>query len=622
MLENLQNPTSIEVLPSRFPVQRLRRIGRGAYGVVYEVEIKGKRYALKRNFVDNNADFSGSVRELDTLVRLAGHPYIVTLKYIIHDDNFTKLLSPLNRKYLQDDSLHFVTELASYDGSKLPGTNTSFGYLKFAMVQLLLALEYMHSKGITHRDLKLTNTLWFKSKQGRAIKVSDFGLSKPLCGVDINTPKVATSWYRAPEIILKHEGYQERSDIWSMACVFYEMVMDDPLLRGCEDNNSQLISTILKLLPCHRSDKFKEMLANSALKISKNLLDESRKSWTEVIKLTEKRAQEFDNSTYKKLYNPGKLADFIDLLQHMFVLDPQERFTATEALQHKFFEGYRSLIDQIRKDHPPYRAPIPHTIIRDRPERIIAGKLALDIYDRRQGYNWYQHRILFLALDIFDRYLAQHEKTLTNELITIHFNVALYISIKYYTSMRCPCKFEELLPMTMITADNIVLAKNLEGHYLREVLQWQVYRETIYEMSNYYRGITSYVAQWIPDMLTYYSNIVEYQGNMLNIFQQFLDKGIDLPEINIECEETILPKSWPKINFTEENGVVVTNFVEEHASKKYKINLPSYESEVAKQFTLPKLPKQTIFGQVQQFGVCNGNGCSANVWSYGHSHPR
>lgn len=562
----------VTLLPSKYPVQKVTKIGQGAYGKVYKVVIDGKEYALKRNFVDSDTSFSGSIRELDTLVRLAGHPYIVQLKYIIHDSHFANsTLSPLNRKHLNDDDLHFVTELAAYDGSKLTNGKTGFGYLKLAMVQLLLAAEYIHSKGITHRDLKLTNTLWFRYQNSRAIKVGDFGLSKPLCNIDHNTPRVVTCWYRAPEIILKQSNYQEKSDIWSLACIFYEMVTDKPLLQGCEDNNNKLLDKILSLLPCQRTANFVQAVHNSNLIIDQDLLTERNFTWHDLIKITEHRMTEFNTENVKNLYNPGKMDQFIDLISNMFVLDPAKRFTSTQCLNHPFFNGYRNLIDDIRLKHPPYRPPIPYTVILDREERICAGNLALNIYDNQKRYSWYQNRILFLALDIFDRYLEQNPEPLSHDKTIIHFYVSLYIAMKYYTSMKSPCKFSELLPTRLCKPENINLARALERKYLRDVLKWQVYRETIYEMCNYYHGIKEYINQWCRELLEYYSNIVEYKGSMMNIFQQFfLTKDMTLPDITLACEENIIPASWPNISTSVDNGLIINHF---------KNNLPKPENQ-------------------------------------------
>ena len=83
----------------------------------------------------------------------------------------------------------------------------------------------MNGKGIIHRDIKPSNMLWFRAGgDNRLFKLCDFGLAKVLSGQENTTPKVVTSWYRAPEISFRWNDYSFDSDIWSMGCVFFEMM--------------------------------------------------------------------------------------------------------------------------------------------------------------------------------------------------------------------------------------------------------------------------------------------------------------------------------------------------------------------------------------------------------------
>jgi serine/threonine protein kinase len=99
------------------------------------------------------------------------------------------------------------------------------------MYQILKSVEYMHRDHIVHRDIKGANILI--SEDGVA-KMADFGLANRLIPQEGKhyTTKVVTLWYRAPELLLGIQQYDERMDMWSVGCVFAEMFMNKVLFQG------------------------------------------------------------------------------------------------------------------------------------------------------------------------------------------------------------------------------------------------------------------------------------------------------------------------------------------------------------------------------------------------------
>ncbi|XP_071490539.1 uncharacterized protein [Diadema antillarum] len=86
-------------------------------------------------------------------------------------------------------------------------------------VQLALAVQHMHSRRVLHRDLKTRNIFLKKNM----IKIGDFGISRVLMGTtDMASTFTGTPYYMSPEV-LKHEGYNSKSDVWSIACILYEL---------------------------------------------------------------------------------------------------------------------------------------------------------------------------------------------------------------------------------------------------------------------------------------------------------------------------------------------------------------------------------------------------------------
>lgn len=108
------------------------------------------------------------------------------------------------------------------------------------MFQLLSGIEYCHRNRIIHRDLTSSNILIDKNgyyyQYLDNIKIADFGLARSY-GITVKpyTPGMVTIYYRAPEILLGMQEYSASSDIWSIACIFAEIVIKRILFKGDSD---------------------------------------------------------------------------------------------------------------------------------------------------------------------------------------------------------------------------------------------------------------------------------------------------------------------------------------------------------------------------------------------------
>ncbi|NWZ64412.1 NEK11 kinase, partial [Acrocephalus arundinaceus] len=106
-------------------------------------------------------------------------------------------------------------------------------------IQLLLGVNYMHERRILHRDLK-TKNIFLKDS---LLKIGDFGVSCLLMGsCDLATTFTGTLYYMSPEV-LKHQGYNTKSDIWSLGCILYEMCCMDHAFTG-----QNFLSIVLKIV--------------------------------------------------------------------------------------------------------------------------------------------------------------------------------------------------------------------------------------------------------------------------------------------------------------------------------------------------------------------------------------
>lgn len=140
--------------------------------------------------------------------------------------NIVKLIESFVVNYSQSYScVCIVTEYC--EGGDLSQLMRSFNHESFKeiIIQLLLAVKYLHDKNIIHRDLKLKNIFIASRADDRVlrIKVGDFGIARCLESNQMATTMVGTPFYLSPELCAK-QPYDKSVDIWSLGCVIYELL--------------------------------------------------------------------------------------------------------------------------------------------------------------------------------------------------------------------------------------------------------------------------------------------------------------------------------------------------------------------------------------------------------------
>eukprot|EP00955_Chlamydomonas_euryale_P054637 355903-Chlamydomonas_euryale.AAC.14 len=300
-------PSSAE--SKRYTVHEV--IGKGSYGTVCAAtdNLTGERVAIKRisNVFDNVADAVRILREIK-LLRLLRHPDVVQIKHI--------MLPSDPRKYRD---IYVVFELMESDLYTVINVNDdlSSDHYKVFMYQLLRGLGHMHEHGVLHRDLKPRNIL---VNSNCKVKICDFGLARPFLGG--NTPcawtdYIATRWYRAPELCGCFYGrYSTAVDVWSIGCIFAEVLQGKPLFPG-RDAVSQLtmITDLLGKPPAHIIDRISNRKARAFL-----------------------HAMPDKPGMPLEVKFPTADTEALQLLRGLLAFDASERLTAAQALKLPYFK--------------------------------------------------------------------------------------------------------------------------------------------------------------------------------------------------------------------------------------------------------------------------------------------
>jgi len=287
-----------------------KKLGSGAYGMVVGAKDKrsDEKVAIKkvRDCFHNLTDAKRILREIKLMQHL-DHPNIVKLKDIINPitpEDFEDIY--LVMEYMQSD-LHKII----YSENQL-----STSHIAYIIYQIFCGLKHIHSANIIHRDLKPGNIL---VNSDCSVKICDFGLAR---GVDdddhLLTEYVVTRWYRAPEVVVQAQRYDEGVDVWAVGCILAEMLLKEPIFQG-EDYIDQL-RVIFKLIGTPSEEDLQSVNSSDAANFIRRLKHRERKEFSTVF--------------------PDASAEAIDLLEKIFVFDPARRITVDEALRHPFFAKY------------------------------------------------------------------------------------------------------------------------------------------------------------------------------------------------------------------------------------------------------------------------------------------
>lgn len=203
---------------------RLNFISEGTYGLVFRAKCKttNEYYALKQIKFGADATHMGfpltALRETNILLSL-NHPNIMKVKEMVVGSSIDKIFMVME---YADNDLKYCLDQSSHPFSTAE--------VKQLLIQFLKAVDHMHRHWIIHRDLKPSNLLY--SNKGK-LTVCDYGMARKYDSPVLKyTREVVTLWYRCPELLLGSQKYSTPLDMWSVGCIFAEMLSTKPLFPG------------------------------------------------------------------------------------------------------------------------------------------------------------------------------------------------------------------------------------------------------------------------------------------------------------------------------------------------------------------------------------------------------
>ena len=266
-----------------------------------------KQYAMKKFYLDNLGN-GGAVKQFEILSKFDHENIHKVIDMFVAPNKNQYLVTPYYSKNLYD----YVTK------------NLPERVIKQIILQVINGAKYLHSLKYLHRDIKPDNILI--SDEGKII-LTDFDLCRQESkGKDDPLTRTAvTLYYRAPEIFFGDSFYTNKIDIWSIGCVFAELVLGQILFKG--SNELSTLSKIIEIIGCPNED-----------------------NWPGVSQLP--NYLPFGGGDFKlgKMLEEKKLSkEGIEVITSLLSLDPKKRPSCEELLEKDYFKNDIASIDELKK---------------------------------------------------------------------------------------------------------------------------------------------------------------------------------------------------------------------------------------------------------------------------------
>lgn len=270
-------------------------VGRGGFGVVYRGVVKatGTEVAIKQIDLEHELADLYEVNKEIMILSECRLPQI------------TKYLGCFVKHYKLWVIMEFVNGGTFFEILQ-PGPVTDEQLIAVIAHEILVALDYLHSLGKIHRDLKSQNILL---NQEGEVKLTDFGVSTQLSSnFSRRNTTVGTPYWMAPEVILNSTGgHSYKADIWSLGCCLYELKNGKPPLQ----EHFAPMKALRRMSVCKTDQDFLMLID----------LDSATR-WSDTFK---------------------------DFLKKCFVVDPKERMSASMLLRHKFITQIKLMSEDAKK---------------------------------------------------------------------------------------------------------------------------------------------------------------------------------------------------------------------------------------------------------------------------------
>jgi casein kinase II subunit alpha len=292
-------------------------VGRGKYSEVFEgINVVNYQKCVVK--VLKPVKKKKIKREIKILQNLAGGPNVVALLDVVRDSQ-SKTPSLIFEHVNNTDFRSLYPKFNDID-------------VRFYIFELLKALDFCHSKGIMHRDVKPHNVMI--DHENRKLRLIDWGLAEfyhP--GTEYNV-RVASRYFKGPELLVDFQEYDYSLDMWSLGAMFASMIFrKEPFFHG--NSNSDQLVKIAKVLG---TDDLFDYIDKYEIELDAQ--------YDDILGRFQKKPWHSFVTSENQRFVSNEAIDFLDKLLRY---DHQERLTAKEAQAHPYFNPVRD--PEVFKQH-------------------------------------------------------------------------------------------------------------------------------------------------------------------------------------------------------------------------------------------------------------------------------
>lgn len=315
--------------------ETLEQLGNGSFGEVVRARSRKTNEVVaikKMKALFPTWEECLQLRELKSL-RVLRHENIVQLKEVIQDkeelyfvfeymhSSLCKVMRQMKRQ--QQPATGALSSTTADDAPTSSATSSSAAsaassmwfseaQIRSIMYQLFCGLAHMHKHGFFHRDIKPENLLC----HDETLKIADLGQAREIRSRPPFTDYVSTRWYRSPELLLRATAYNSPIDLWACGCIMAELYLQTPLFPGSSE-------------------------ADQMCRICKVLGTPTKENWPDGMTMVAQMQFKFPKCApvpWSHVLPPSASKAAIQLIQELLQYDPSRRLTASQALQHRFFD--------------------------------------------------------------------------------------------------------------------------------------------------------------------------------------------------------------------------------------------------------------------------------------------